>query len=325
MRVVVVLAQPQLEAGAALVALAVVGRRQARIGDLRSGSPRCRARPPRRPRRRARRRPPGAGSRARRRALVAEPGATPCGRARSGSQSGSPHAWPRWPRQRDLRARPPARTVPRTRHELLVALHPAGSATGRAGELGRRRERLEARGRSRASSPSQRDRPALERRVDRHAQAAERRRLPARVGRRAPPPRERRDRLAPREQDRQRAAAAARRRGRAARARTSRAAGSANENVTASVKRRAARRARGASCCVDHGCTGAGGPAVGLDVDRRALDVVAAAPRRPRRRGARRAATGAAATACGAAAAHEQPRGSARASAAAAAARRGCR
>ena len=110
----VVLAHPQLEARVALAALAVVGRREARVLDgERHGSPSsgcsssvaatCSS--------------AWSGRAAGRMATATARGprpATPtaCARRAMRSQSGAPHEWPRWPSARTSRRRAPTVAVP---------------------------------------------------------------------------------------------------------------------------------------------------------------------------------------------------------------------
>ena len=174
-RELVLLGDPQLEAGAALVALAVVGGRQRGLGDLghvrvlavalERGSPRRR---PRRGPRSSR----GRDGQRRSRRLRAQPRASERS-ARSASQSGAPQACPRWPRQSISRARPPAVDASLHAAELLVALHLRGAA-GRAvdREASRRRERLEGQLEA-AVLAGERHRPARERLVDPGAHVAD--------------------------------------------------------------------------------------------------------------------------------------------------------
>ncbi len=128
-RVAVVLADPQLEAGAALAAVLVVRGRQARLVDAQAAGGAEQRRPGRL------RLVAGAAGRAdgaqHDAAAVFEPG----GRARASSRSapspGSPHECPRWPRQRTSCAA----DAPVHAAELLVAGHPAGA--GRAAPTAR--------------------------------------------------------------------------------------------------------------------------------------------------------------------------------------------
>ena len=151
-RVVVVLADPQLEPGAALVAVAVVGGREARVGD----------RAPRRP----------ASSSARPRASSAWLSA-PAGRTRRvdhapapssshapservsaiRSQSGAPHERPRWPRQSIARAPRRACRARGTAARSPPSRRPRASTLAAGGEA-RLELELEARARSPANAPA---------------------------------------------------------------------------------------------------------------------------------------------------------------------------
>ena len=173
-RVVVLLGDPQLQAGAALAALGVVGGREAGLGDLLDV--RVLARSPRR----APPRPPPRRGRARRRGRDASANTAASGPSQALERAqrldprpsrARPTRGRAGPRQSISRARPPAVTVPVHAAELLVALQPA--RRGRA-----RRRSAEARGRGTAPGTSSSKPPSSPRRRPASARAA--RRSPAR-------------------------------------------------------------------------------------------------------------------------------------------------
>ena len=168
--------EPQLQAGAALVALAVVGRRQPRVADA-SGRPRSRPAPPTRAPRRGG--PAGAGSRARRRRARAEPGGDGAGELDPAPVGLAPcvpalaeAARPRGPVGAPCR---PRRTAARSPPCRRLGDRLAAGELGRGGAPG-------ARGRSRPLGVHVTCQRA-QRRLDRHAQAAELERVPVRARR----------------------------------------------------------------------------------------------------------------------------------------------